>query len=100
MAAYAPSIYAYRSEMEWQTAMAEWLAENEPRTKWEAIIWKDGQELRVECDTEESCRRLREQYPIPQEILDQREAEYFAQHPEGNRIREGYGYRSQGRYRY
>lgn len=100
MATYAPSIYAYRSEMEWQTAMAEWLAENEPRTKWEAIIWKDGQELRVECDTEESCRRLREQYPIPEEVLDQREAEYFAQHPEGSRASWREGYRAQGRYRY
>lgn len=27
----APNIYEYQSEAEWQTAMAEWCAENEPK---------------------------------------------------------------------
>lgn len=30
MKPFAPSVYEFRSEMEWETAMAEWLAENEP----------------------------------------------------------------------
>ena len=28
---YAPSIYQFRSELEYQTAMSEWCAENEPQ---------------------------------------------------------------------
>lgn len=28
---YAPSIYQFRSELEYQTAMAEWCEENEPQ---------------------------------------------------------------------
>lgn len=28
---YAPSVYQFRSELEWETAMAIWCAENEPK---------------------------------------------------------------------
>lgn len=28
---YAPSIYQYRTAQEWETAMAEWCAEYEPK---------------------------------------------------------------------
>ena len=28
---YAPSRYEYRSDLEWETALNEWLAENEPK---------------------------------------------------------------------
>lgn len=33
----APSIYEYRSEADWQIAMAEWCAENEPQTESEIL---------------------------------------------------------------
>lgn len=28
---YAPSIYQFRNPLEWEAAMAEWCAENEPK---------------------------------------------------------------------
>lgn len=28
---YAPSIYEYRNPLDWEAAMAEWCAENEPK---------------------------------------------------------------------
>ena len=34
---YAPSIYEYRSTLEWETAMAEWCAENEPQAESETL---------------------------------------------------------------
>lgn len=29
----APSIYEYRNALEWEQAMAEWCAENEPKSE-------------------------------------------------------------------
>lgn len=83
-AAYAPSIYAFRSETEWENAMAEWLAENEPRTRISVYIWLDGKEVRVDdCEDEAHARRLLNAYPIPDEV----QAAWEAQHPEGDLAR-------------
>ena len=57
----APSIYGFRSESEWDTAMAEWCAENEPRyfvTYFVPDAGKYGAWERVEVATEEEARKL------------------------------------------
>ena len=39
MITYAPSVYEFRSEMEWEQAMNEWIAENnEPRYLYWAVL--------------------------------------------------------------
>ena len=63
----APSIYGFRSEMEWDAAIAEWCSENEPRYFVTYFVEDDeyGTWERVEVASEEEARKLCEEKLIP-----------------------------------
>lgn len=65
---YAPSIYAYRSEMEWKAAAEIWCAENEPRYFVSYFVpdAEYGEWERVEVASEEEARALCNSKHIPE----------------------------------
>lgn len=69
----APSIYEYSSAAEWEQAMAEWCAENEPRI---FAVYVDysryafGEEKRVLCDTQQEALEIIRQHFDPKNDCD------------------------------
>lgn len=54
----APSIYEYANVKDWQTAMAEWCAENEPKEPRYRVAWICGEQQGREYFNTEGERRV------------------------------------------
>lgn len=76
-----PSIYEYRSEREWEAAMAEWCAENEDtaaRTEYIAIV--------TALPPYNPCWRMLSEHTTLRFATAAERAEWLAAHPEAHLI--------------